>query len=236
MENITVVLAFTGGLLAFISPCTLPLYPAFISYITGVSVTKLKESNKFKKEVLLHSLFFCLGFSLIYYVLGFSLSKIGQLFLENQAFIRTLGGIFLVFMGLILSGCINLGLIMKTARINYEIKKKSLLNSFLVGLVFAAGWTPCIGPIFGAIMYTNILDPTSTFLNVTFYSLGFCLPFIFMSFFMGRIKLVLKYSSLLMKFGGGIMIVLGLMIYFDKMFYLNMWGSEIQEYFFELWQ
>ncbi|MED0666656.1 cytochrome c biogenesis protein CcdA [Bacillus badius] len=236
MENITVLLAFTGGLLAFISPCTLPLYPSFISYITGVSVNDLKENKNFKKKVLLHSLFFCLGFSFIYYVLGFSVSKVGQLFLENQALIRTLGGIFLVFMGLFLSGILTPSFMMKDSRINYESKKKSFLNSFLVGLIFAAGWTPCIGPIFGAIMYASVLNPTDTFLNITFYSLGFSLPFILMAFFMGRIKFIIKYSSFLMRFGGIIMIILGLMLYFNKMIYFNIWGAEIQEYFFNLWK
>lgn len=235
MGNITLLLAFSGGLLAFVSPCTLPLYPSFLSYVTGVSVNDIKENTNFKKKILLHSLFFCLGFSFIHYILGFSFSTIGQFFLGNQTLIKSLGGVFFVFMGLILSGILNLNFIMKSFRINYEKKNKSLLSSFLVGIIFAAGWTPCIGPIFGAIMYTNVLNPTDTFLNITFYSLGFCLPFIFMAFFLGRVKMILKYSSFLMKTGGIIMIILGFMLYFDKIFYFNIWGAEIQDYFLNLW-
>lgn len=236
LENITLLLAFSGGLLAFVSPCTLPLYPSFLSYITGVSVTNLKENSNYKRKVLLHSLSFCLGFSFIHYILGFSFSTVGQLFLENQVLIRSLGGIFLVSMGLVLSGILSPTFIMKSFRINYKKKKKNLLNSFFVGFVFAAGWTPCIGPIFGAIMYTNVLNPKDTFLNITFYSLGFCLPFIFMAFFLGRVQFILKYSSLLMKIGGIVMIILGFMLYFDKIFYFNIWGSDIHEYISKLWR
>lgn len=230
MENVTIFLALSGGFLAFISPCCLPLYPSFISYITGVSVNELKENKEasFRKMILIHSLFFSLGFSVIYYILGFSFSKIGNLFAANQTLLQMFGGIFLVLMGLFLMGIFKPTFMFKEVRFNYKKKSATYLNSFIVGFVFSAGWTPCIGPIFGAIMYASVLNPAQTFVTITAYSLGFCVPFIVMAFFIGKTKFILKYSSSLTKLGGLIIVVLGIMIYFDKMFYLNILTSEIQ--------
>jgi len=237
MENVTILIALAGGFLAFISPCCLPLYPSFISYITGVSVSELKENKdvSFKKKVLMHSVFFSLGFSVIYYILGFSLSTIGGLFTTNQKLIQMLGGIFLVFMGLFLIGIIKPEFMFKEKRLSYKKKSATYLNSFVVGFVFSAGWTPCIGPIFGAIItYGSLVNPAQTIAVVTAYSLGFCIPFIIMAFFIGKTKFILKYSAGLMKFGGIIIVLLGVMIYFDKMYYLNIWTADLQ-YFIESW-
>ncbi|MGI2326869.1 cytochrome c biogenesis CcdA family protein [Planococcus sp. YIM B11945] len=231
MENITILVALAGGFLAFVSPCCLPLYPSFVSYITGVSVNELKENKEasFRKKIFIHSIFFSLGFSIIYYVLGFSLSTIGGLFRTNQVLIQSLGGIFLVFMGLFLMGIIKPEFMFKEKRLDYKKKSSSYLNSFVVGFVFSAGWTPCIGPIFGAIItYGSLVNPAQTIAVVTAYSLGFCIPFIIMAFFIGKTRLVLKYSAALMKFGGTIIVALGMMIYFNKMYYLNIWTSDFQ--------
>ncbi|TWT25807.1 cytochrome c biogenesis CcdA family protein [Planomicrobium sp. CPCC 101110] len=231
MENMTIFVALAGGFLAFISPCCLPLYPSFVSYITGVSVNELKENKQasFRKKVLLHSFFFSLGFSVIYFVLGFSLSTIGGLFAANQKLIQMLGGIFLVFMGLFLMGIIKPEFMFKEKRLNHQKKSTNYLNSFIVGFVFSAGWTPCIGPIFGAIItYGSLVNPAHTIAVVTAYSLGFCIPFVIMAFFIGKTRSILKYSAVLMKFGGAIIVLLGVIIYFDKMYYLNIWTSALK--------
>lgn len=235
MENITIFVALAGGFLAFISPCCLPLYPSFVSYITGVSINELKENKEsaFRKKVLMHSIFFSLGFSVIYYVLGFSLSAIGGLFIKYETLIQMLGGIFLVLMGLFLMGIIKPEFMFKEKRLNHKKRPASYLNSFVVGFIFSAGWTPCIGPIFGAIItYGSLVNPAQTIAVVTAYSLGFCIPFIIMAFFIGKTRFILKYSSALMKFGGAIIVALGVMIYFDQMHYLNIWTADLQ-YFIE---
>ncbi|MBM7714610.1 cytochrome c biogenesis protein CcdA [Bacillus thermophilus] len=120
----------------------------------------------------------------------------------------------------------------KEVRLHYQKKSATYLGSFIVGFVFAAGWTPCIGPIFAAIIYASVLNPGQTFANITAYSLGFCIPFILMALFISKTKFILKYSSALMKFGGFIIVILGLMVYFYKMIYLNIWAPTLQ-YFFE---
>ncbi|WP_033543866.1 cytochrome c biogenesis CcdA family protein [Planococcus sp. CAU13] len=235
MENVTILVALAGGFLAFISPCCLPLYPSFVSYITGVSVNELKENKEasFRKKVLIHSIFFSLGFSVIYYILGFSLSAVSGLFIRHETLIQMLGGIFLVFMGLFLMGVLKPEFLFKEKRLNHKKRPSSYLNSFVVGFVFSAGWTPCIGPIFAAIMaYGSLVNPAQTLAVVTAYSLGFCIPFIIMAFFIGKTRFILKYSSALMKFGGTIIVALGIMIYFDQMHYLNIWTADLQ-YFIE---
>ena len=139
MEDVTILLALTGGFLAFISPCCLPLYPSFISYITGISIGELKKNNGkgFQKTVLLHSISFSIGFSIIYYVLGFSFSKIGTIFVDYQDLIRMLGGVFLVFMGLFLTGLFVPKFMLREFRFQYNKRNATLLNSLLVGIFFA---------------------------------------------------------------------------------------------------
>ncbi|MBZ5749597.1 cytochrome c biogenesis CcdA family protein [Metabacillus rhizolycopersici] len=235
MEDISIWVAFIGGLLAFISPCCLPLYPSFISYITGVTVGELKNQqghSNSRKIVLLHSIYFSIGFTIVYFALGFSASFIGKIFSNYNDLIRMLGGIFLVTMGTFMLDIFKPSFLMKEHRFQYTKRKVGFFNSVIVGIVFGAGWSPCIGPIFGAIMYANIMYPAQTFFNIIAYSLGFCLPFIIMAFFMSKIKLIVKYSGLFMKIGGVLMIIIGLMVFFDKMTYVTIWGSQIQ-YFFE---
>ncbi len=234
LENVSIWLAFAGGLLAFFSPCCLPLYPSFISYISGVTVGELKNQRNsidIRKIVLLHSVYFSIGFTIIYFAMGFSASFIGKIFIEYHDLIKMLGGIFLVTMGLFLLEIFQPTFLMKEHRFNLGKRKIGFINSVIVGMVFGAGWTPCVGPIFGAIIYTNIMYPTQTLFNITAYSLGFCIPFIIMAFFISKTKIILKYSSLFMKIGGVLMIMIGIMVFFDKMIYINIWASEMQNFF-----
>ncbi len=159
----------------------LPLYPSFISYITGISVSDLKDrdAKRIKQSVMIHAAAFLVGFSVIFYILGFSASSFGLLFLQYHNLIRMLGGIFVVVMGLFLLGVFRPAFMMKERRLSFRRGKIGLLNSMLVGMVFAAGWTPCIGPIFGTIAYANFQNPDfgSAFMMITAYSLGFAIPF-----------------------------------------------------------
>lgn len=228
MDTLTWSIAFGGGVLAFISPCTLPLYPSFLSYITGVSVGEIQTtgSSKVRLTLLRHSILFLLGFSLVYYILGFSASFIGHFFENYRDLIRMLGGVFIFVLGLFLIGIIQPRFMMKEFRFPVmKVKMNKSLGSVLVGIIFAAGWTPCIGPIFGAIMYSNVINPNplQTFMNVTAYSLGFGIPFILMAYFIGRVRGILKYSNMFMKIGGVLLVIVGIMLYFDKVNVINEW-------------
>lgn len=139
-----------------------------------------------------------------------------------------LGGIFIVFMGLFMLEIIQPKFMLKEIRLQQKKRNVGYINSLLIGLGFAAGWTPCLGPIFGTIMYASALNPSQAFINITGYSLGFCIPFILMAFFISKTRFILKYSRTLMKIGGIIMIIFGILLYFDKMIIFNIWFSELQ--------
>lgn len=226
MDHVTALIAFGGGVLAFISPCTLPLFPSFLSYITGVSISDLqsRSASGVSGTVLVHSILFLSGFSLVYYLLGFSASLLGLWFELYRDLVRMIGGVFIFLLGCFLLGLLRPRFLMRELRFSTPmIGMSRMLSTFVIGIIFAAGWTPCIGPIFGAIMYSNMMNPAPwpTFVNVTAYALGFGVPFIVMGYFIGKIKRMLKYSELMMRIGGGIMILLGGLLYFDKVSWLN---------------
>lgn len=226
MESVTIWLALGAGLLSFISPCCLPLYPSFLSYITGVSVTELQSpsrSGSVTRKVLLHTLCFLLGFSLIFYALGFTLSWVGQLFEEYQELLRMLSAILVIVMGLFLTGIFQPKFLLKEKRLDLSRKGLGYIGSVLIGIGFAAGWTPCLGPILGSVLVIAANDPERGFLYLTAYTLGFAIPFFIMAFFVGRAKWILTYSERLMKIGGALLILFGILLYTDQMTALITW-------------
>jgi len=216
--NITVWLSFGAGFLSFISPCCLPLYPSYLSYITGVSAKDLKEGRGiFQRQALLHTVFFIIGFSIIFFALGLSASLIGDLFSSNRDLIRKLGAILVAAMGLVMLGIFQPQWMMKEKRHHFEKKPVGYAGSVLIGITYAAGWTPCVGPILAAILALGVTNPGQALWFITAYTLGFAIPFFIMAFFIGKVKWILKYSSLLMKVGGGMMILTGILLYTDQM-------------------
>src|SRR5690606_9632299 len=144
-------LAFGAGVLSFVSPCVLPIYPSFLSYVTGVSVDQLSEGSRaVRARVLKHSLAFFAGFSVVYVALGLTASPLGSFFYSSRSWLRVAGGIFIILMGLSLMGVLRLPFMMRDTRRQLASRPEGYLGSALVGLTFAAGWTPCIGPILGA--------------------------------------------------------------------------------------
>ena len=216
--DLKVWLAFGAGLLSFISPCCLPLYPSFLSYITGVSVKDLKEERGImQRNAIFHTVFFILGFSVIFYAMGLSVSWIGGLFSANQQLIQQLGGILVGVMGLIMLGILQPKWMMQEKRLQYQSKPVGYLGSTLVGITYAAGWTPCVGPILSAVLTLGVAQPDQALIYITAYTLGFAIPFFLMAFFVGRVKWILKYSNLMMKVGGGMMVLTGILLYTDQM-------------------
>ncbi|RJS67291.1 cytochrome c biogenesis CcdA family protein [Priestia filamentosa] len=218
VSDINLFLAFGAGVLSFISPCCLPLYPAFLSYITGVSVEKLKEGERAgRKMAMFHTLFFILGFSVIFIALGFATSFVGTWFHNYQDFIRQIGAIFIVFFGLIVLGILKPTFLMKDRKLSFTKRPSGLLGSSLIGVAFAAGWTPCTGPILVSVMALAATNPGSGLLYMTAYALGFSIPFFLLSFFIGGAKWIKKYSRHFTKMGGGLMVAMGVVLYFDWM-------------------
>ncbi|WP_042456638.1 cytochrome c biogenesis CcdA family protein [Neobacillus dielmonensis] len=218
MADVNIFLALGAGFLSFISPCCLPLYPAFLSYITGMSVGELKSDNAMlQRRSLLHTLFFLIGFSVIFIAIGFGTSFIGGFFQEYRDLIRQLGGIFIVLFGLIIVGVFKPEFMMKDRRFEFKNRPSGYFGSILIGMAFAAGWTPCTGPILSSVILLAASNPGSGVLYMTAYSLGFAIPFFILSFFVGRMKWIKTHSQMIMKIGGYIMIVMGVVLFFDWM-------------------
>ena len=218
MAEVSLLLAFGAGLLSFISPCALPLYPAFLSYITGVSVTELKTGKgAMKKSALIHTVLFLIGFSLIFLALGLSTSFIGNFFLEYQVLLRQLGAILMVFFGLVLTGVLKFDFLLSDKKIQFQKRPSGYAGSVLIGIGFAAGWTPCTGPILAGVIALGVADPDRGLLYMLFYVLGFSIPFLLMSLFIEKMSFLKKRSALFMSVGGALMILMGVLLYFDMM-------------------
>ena len=216
--NLSVFLAFAAGFLSFISPCCLPLYPSFLSYITGVTVDEVKKGRAvFQKQALLHTLFFIVGFSIIFIALGLSTSWIGSLFVNQNDLIRQLGGILLVIIGLVMLQVFKMDWMMRSFKIDLKSRPLGYTGSILVGMTYAAGWTPCVGPILSGIIVMGVTEPSRALTYTLAYTLGFAIPFFVMTFFISKISAIVKYSDQFMKVGGGIMILFGVLLYTDKL-------------------
>jgi len=220
--DINLFLAFGAGFLSFISPCTLPLYPAFISYITGMSLDELKSDTKrMSRSGMLHTLFFLIGFSIIFVVLGFATSLVGTFFVENQEILRQFGAVFMVLFGLMIAGVYTPKFLMGEKKLQFKNRPSGYIGSTLIGLAFAAGWTPCSGPIIGVIMGLAATNPGSGVIYMLMYVFGFAIPFFVLSFFITRLGWIRKNSGLIMKIGGIVMIAFGILLFFDGLTYLT---------------
>lgn len=228
MTDINVFLAFGAGFLSFISPCCLPLYPAFLSYITGVSVGELKTENALlQRRSLFHTLCFLIGFSSIFIALGFGTSFIGEFFQNYQDLIRQIGSILIIVFGLMIVGVFAPKLLMKERRFEFKNRPAGYFGSALIGMAFAAGWTPCTGPILSAVIWLAATNPSSAMIYMVAYIVGFAVPFLLLSFFIGRFRWIKKHNLLIMKFGGYLMIIMGILLFFDLMTLIIIYLTEI---------
>ena len=214
------LLALGAGALSFLSPCVLPIFPAYLSYITGISVKELQgdQDSRMRGTLLTHSLFFLAGVSLVFISLGVGASFLGQwiqqlLSGDSGLLIQRIAGIFIIVMGLFVAGWININFLMKEKRMQYKKTNVSYLGTFFVGTGFAAGWTPCIGPIFGSILLLAASNPGQGMFYTVMYLIGFALPFLLLTLFIGRTKWIVKKSQGIMKVGGVIMIVMGIVLF-----------------------
>lgn len=181
LNQIGLFAAFSAGLLSFVSPCVLPLVPSYISYISGLSIeqlSKAEERSRFRKEIVLNSLLFIFGFSTVFIAFGASASLVGQLLITYQDFVRKLGGVLIILFGLYLLGVLNLSFLSTEKRFHFKSRPAGYLGSVLIGVAFAAGWTPCVGPVLGTILL--YASTTDSLLNgvalLAAYSLGLGLP------------------------------------------------------------
>ena len=207
-------IAFSAGLISFLSPCVLPLIPGYISYITGSSLNELIE----KKTInIFPIILFAVGFSIIFISFGATASFLGSVILDNSYELRIASGIVIIIFSLQILGIINLNFLNYEKRI-YTEKKSGIFSSLLVGMAFGFGWTPCIGPILGSIL---ALASTEQNLNrgillLFFYSLGLAIPFILSGYLIQKFLVFSKNIKskiiIIMKIGGALLLMTGILM------------------------
>ena len=216
--SLGIVIAFTAGLLSFLSPCVLPLIPSYVTFITGLS---LEEVQKTRRLALVHSLLFILGFTLIFLALGATATVLGRALLVYREWISRVGGVLVIVFGLYLLGAFNIAVFARERRVHLADKPIGYLGTVLVGIAFGAGWTPCIGPILGSILiYTSSSADLGRGLGLlTAYSMGLAVPFLaaslainhFVSFFT-RVRRHMMWVS---RAGGVLLILVGVLLLTD---------------------
>lgn len=199
MNEITLTAAFLGGVVSFFSPCILPLLPVYISLFSGLSITELSIGSS-RLRIFMHTLIFIAGFSTVYLALGAGSSFMGTIFFDYQDYLRIIGGVFLILFGLVLIGLIKSGFFVREHRINIKLQRFGTpLGAFLVGVGFAAGWSPCIGPVLGSILVYSSMSGSimSGVKMLGAYSMGIAIPFLISSLL---IDTAMRYLRKFMKF------------------------------------
>jgi cytochrome c-type biogenesis protein len=227
--DITLWIAFSAGILSFVSPCVLPLIPSYITYITGLSFSQVKEAHpglKVRMTVLYHSLFFILGFSVVFISLG-ALAGLASVqfqasLREGLVWVQRVGGVLIFLFGVHLTGLFHFGVLLGEKRVHIQRKPSGFIGTFLVGLAFAAGWTPCIGPILGSILAMVAGSSGGVGQGVmllTAYSAGLGVPFLisgllfhsFLSFF-DKFRKHIRVTEIIT---GVLLMVVGVMLFMD---------------------
>ena len=226
---IDIFVAFGAGLISFLSPCVLPLIPGYIAYISGSSLNELLEKQNVN---LLPIVFFTLGFSIVFIIFGAAATFLGQLFLENSNHLRIVAGIIIIIFSLHIIGILKLNFLNFEKRI-YSENKQGLFSPILVGMAFAFGWTPCIGPILGSILALASTEESINkgILLLLFYSLGLAIPFILSGYLIQKFMIVSKNlkknMNLITKFGGGLLLITGILVITNQ---LQVLGFYLLEY------
>jgi cytochrome c-type biogenesis protein len=214
--------AFVAGLISFLSPCVLPLVPAYLSYITGVSVEDLRKQEEAQParvmgKTLLHSLVFILGFSVVFVALGASATTVGHAIQRHHRLFLQIAGVVIIIFGLHLTGIFKIGMLYREARFN-KAGKAGLLGSFVIGLAFAFGWTPCIGPILAGILTIAATRESVSqgIALLAIYSLGLGVPFLLVGLsinrFLGFYKSFRKHLQIVEVASGILLIAIGALI------------------------
>lgn len=235
-ENISILLAFGAGILSFLSPCVLPLIPGYISFISGASMQQLTAGDEIKKvrtKVLLSSLFFVLGFSAVFIALGASATAIGKLLLQYMRPLSIAAGIVIILIGIHLTGMIKIPALYKEKRIHVQSRPVGILGAFIIGLAFAFGWTPCIGPILAGILAVAGSQETITqgIVLLTAYSLGLGIPFMLtalsITLFFKAFDKIKKYFKIIEWVSGILLIIIGILMITGGLTIIAAWFSSL---------
>jgi cytochrome c-type biogenesis protein len=230
MTEVSIFVAFAAGVFSFLSPCVLPLIPSYLSFVSGVSLDEMRGEQgrtRVRWRVVLNSLAFIVGFSLVFVSLGASASFLGGLFLSYRNAIRILGGVFIVLVGLYLIGAFKIGALERYLQFDLKDKPAGYLGSILVGITFAVAWTPCVGPILGATLAlaSTADDVGRGTLLLSSYAAGLALPFFLSALainsFLQFSQQIRRHISVIHVAGGVLLIIAGLLLITDYMTLLN---------------
>lgn len=232
MENPTMVIALIAGLLSFLSPCVFPLIPAYVTHLTG-SFVQDNKINVEKKLLMIRSISFILGFSVIFVAMGASASFIGQFFAGNRIMIEKISGLLIIVFGLQMAGMLTLRfLLVDKTWINAKTTKKGNASSFILGLAFGSGWTPCVGLALSSILL--LAGSTETLYSGMFllfvYSIGLGIPFLILSlmltYSLGILKKINRWLPLLSKINGWLLIGMGLLVFTGQLQKISAWLAQ----------
>jgi cytochrome c-type biogenesis protein len=224
------LLAFSAGLLSFLSPCVLPLVPSYIGFLTGLS---LEEMTARRRVAFTHALLFVAGFSLVFLLLGASATALGRVLHQHRVWLERLGGLLIIFFGLVCLGVIKVGALQADRRVHLQHKPVGYLGSLLVGMAFAAGWTPCIGPILGGIF--TLASATETvgrgMALLGAYSAGLAVPFLLAAWavdgFLEWFQRFRRFLPWVMRVSGALLLLVGILLLTGQFTVLAGWLRDL---------
>lgn len=236
MTDLNIFVAFTAGLFSFLSPCVLPLIPSYLSFVSGVSLEEMRASqvgDTVRWRVISNSLAFIFGFSLVFMSFGVSASFLGSVFLNYRGFIRVFGGLFIILVGIYLIGLFKISFLDRYLQFRLKDKPAGYLGSILVGITFAVAWTPCVGPILGAILTlagtTAEIQRGVTLLAA--YAAGLALPFflsaVAVNSFFQFSQAFRGYIRAVHMAGGVLLVIVGVLLVTDYMAILNTYAIRL---------
>ncbi|MEJ8475586.1 cytochrome c biogenesis CcdA family protein [Roseibium algae] len=235
LQDVTIWGAVLAGLLSFVSPCVLPLVPPYLGFIAGVSLEQLAGEDDDKaasRRVFFASLAFVAGFTTVFVILGASASFIGQFITQHIQFLGYIAGAAIIVMGLHFLGVFRLGLLYREARVHVEKKPAGFFGAYLIGLAFAFGWTPCIGPVLAAVLFVAGSEDTVAqgAILLCAYAIGLGIPFLLAALFarpfLGFMKRFRKHMGLVEKIMGVVLIITGVLFITGQMAVLSYWLLE----------
>ena len=220
--------SFGAGLLSFLSPCVLPLIPSYITFITGLS---LEDVQKSRHIALVHAALFIVGFTIVFLAMGATATALGRMLGYNRDWVGRVGGVIVIVLGLYLLGAFNFSMLARERRVHIATKPLGYLGTVLVGMAFAAGWTPCIGPILGAVLTftASESDLNRGIALLLAYSMGLAVPFLLTALMMDRfVAVITRYRGVMLwssRLAGGMLVVVGVLMATDTLRVMTQWLS-----------
>lgn len=237
MIELNYLVAFSAGLISFFAPCVVPLLPAYIGYVTGVSIKDLEVFGykPYFKKLLLSSIFYILGFSIVFVLLGTAAATIGMSLRRYDFLIQRIGGLVILLLGLEFAGILNLPFLARQRQFTLPawVQNLGYLRTFFVGVVFATAWTPCVGAVLGSILTLAAVSKTAvTGASLLFiYSLGISIPFLVVALTLAKapkyLTFITRYIGPISRIAGLLLALLGILLLTDTYKYLNSWLFEI---------